>query len=63
LAGLVKHIRAQDKQSAKDNNRGRQMMGLALAHHPHTDKEGMEFHRSFNAKEKTIDQAPGRLLR
>jgi hypothetical protein len=27
-------------------------------HHPHTKKQGVEIHRSFNAKAMTIDQAP-----
>jgi hypothetical protein len=32
-------------------------------HHPCIEKQGVEIHRSFNAKATTVDQAPGRLLR
>jgi hypothetical protein len=51
------------KQSAKDNNGGRRLMGTSFAHHPHTEKQGVEIHRSINAEATTVDQAPGRLLR
>jgi hypothetical protein len=41
----------------------RRLTGSSFAHHPHTEKQGVEIHRSFNAKATTVDQAPGRLLR
>jgi hypothetical protein len=30
-----------------------------MLHHPHIEKQGVDIHRSFNAKVMTIDQAPG----
>jgi hypothetical protein len=54
---------AQVKQSAKDNNGGRRLTGTSFAHHPCTEKKGIEIHRSINAEATTVDQAPGRLLR
>jgi hypothetical protein len=54
---------AQVKQSAKDNNGGRRLTGTSFAHHPCTEKQGVEIHRSINTEATTVDQAPGRLLR
>jgi hypothetical protein len=58
FSGLKKHIKAQDNHSAKDNNRGRRLKGSPSLHHPRTEKQGIEIHRSFNAKVTTVDQAP-----
>jgi hypothetical protein len=55
--------KAQDNHLAKENNGGRRMMGTSFAHHPRTEKQGVEIHRSFNAKATTVEQAPGLLLR
>jgi hypothetical protein len=43
--------------------KGRWLAGSSFAHHSHTGKQGVEIHKSFNAKATTVDQAPGRLLR
>jgi hypothetical protein len=45
------------------NIKGSRLTGSSFAHHPRTEKQGVEIHRSFNAKATTVDQAPGRLLR
>ena len=45
------------------NIKGSRLTGSSFAHHPHTDKHGVEIHRSFNAKATTVDQDLGRLLR
>jgi hypothetical protein len=39
--------------------KGSRLTGSSFAHHPRTGKQGVEIHRSFNAKATTVDQAPG----
>jgi hypothetical protein len=47
----------------RTNIKGRWLTGASFAHHPRTEKKGVEIHRSINAEATTVDQAPGRLLR
>jgi hypothetical protein len=54
---------ARRNNQPRTNNGGRRLTGTSFAHHPRTEKQGIEIHRSINAEATTVDQAPGRLLR
>jgi hypothetical protein len=66
LSKNIKHrVKIYPSMHKTTINKGRRLeqSGTSFAHHPRTEKQGVEIHRSINVEAMTVDQAPGRLLR